>query len=245
MRSVIVRQCRLYKFLPLVVLGSILLLAAAACGGEDRPTIDVISEDGTGSGSGTGSGTGSVSGTGLGSETGSVSGTGVGSETGSVSGTGVGSETSSVSGTGVGSETGSGTGTGIGAEPGVVLPKPEGATQVDVQLLEWAVIPEVSTVQAGEIYFLADNVGPADVHELVIIRTNTPADQLDTIDGRVTEDQVNVIGEIEPFLAGTEASGVFTLTPGNYALICNIVEIEDDAVESHYLLGMRTGFTVE
>ena len=133
-----------------------------------------------------------------------------------------------------------------GAVAGVVEPKPAGATEVRVSLAEWAVAPSVSSVAAGDIYFLVDNLGPADPHEFVIIRTDLPIDGLPTDDrGFVPEDQIDLVGEIEPFTPASSASGVFNLTPGRYLLICNVVELEEGAWESHYLEGMRVEFIVE
>ncbi|MGE3960199.1 MAG: hypothetical protein AB7F65_00790 [Dehalococcoidia bacterium] len=137
------------------------------------------------------------------------------------------------------------TGTGTVAA-GVVEEAPEGAAEVSVVLREWAIEPAESSVPAGEVYFLAQNEGPDDAHELVIIRSDAPVDELPTDDrGFVPEDQVEFIGEIEAFAPGSSASGVFTLESGRYILICNIVEREDGEWESHYLEGMRVEFTVE
>lgn len=149
------------------------------------------------------------------------------------------------SGTGTGTGSGTGTATGVGSEPGVVQPPPEGAIEVTVVLQEWAIIPEVDSVAAGQVYFLADNRGPEDPHELVIIRTDADPAKLPVREGIVPEDEVEMIGEIRPFAAGSQASGVFELAPGNYALICNIAEEEDGAIESHYELGMRVAFKVK
>lgn len=130
------------------------------------------------------------------------------------------------------------------AGPGVVQPPPPGAAQVDVILKEWALDPATKSVKAGQVYFLADNQGPEDVHELVIIKSDLPPDRLPVNQGRVPENQVQVIGEIEGFTPKSRASGVFNLTPGNYVLICNIAEMEDGRLESHYEMGMRSAFTV-
>ena len=127
---------------------------------------------------------------------------------------------------------------------GVVRPKPDAARQVAVTLKEWEIALEQSSVAAGETYFLANNIGPDDDHELVIIKSDLAADALPTIDGLVPEDQVELIGEVERFAPNTAASGVFNLAAGNYILICNLVEIEDGKLESHYEEGMRTTFTV-
>ena len=132
------------------------------------------------------------------------------------------------------------------AVEGVVEPQPAGSTEVRVSLSEWAVTPSVSSVAAGDIYFLVDNLGPVDPHEFVIIRTDLPIDGLPTDDtGFVPEDQIDLVGEIEPFTPASSASGVFNLTPGRYLLICNVVELEEGEWESHYLEGMRAEFIVE
>ena len=130
--------------------------------------------------------------------------------------------------------------------PGVVQAKPAGATQVDVTLNEWGVAPSVDSVSAGQIYFLAENIGPVDPHELVIVKSDLSPEALPFIEseGLVDETQVEIIGEIEEFAPNSSASGVFDLAPGNYVLICNIAEIEDGVLERHYQLGMYRAFRV-
>ena len=129
--------------------------------------------------------------------------------------------------------------------PGVVHPKPAGATEVRVTLAEWTLELSVSSVAAGDIYFLVDNLGPEHPHEFVIIRSDLAADALPTIhDGSVPEDAVELVGEIEEFASASSASMVFNLTAGKYVLICNVVETEGD-LESHYREGMRAVFVVE
>ena len=128
---------------------------------------------------------------------------------------------------------------------GVVHPKPAGATEVRVTLAEWTLELSVSSVAAGDIYFLVDNLGPEHPHEFVIIRSDLAADALPTIhDGSVPEDAVELVGEIEEFASASSASMVFNLTAGKYVLICNVVETEG-ALESHYREGMRAVFVVE
>ncbi len=129
--------------------------------------------------------------------------------------------------------------------PGVVEPKPQGAAQVDVVLGEWVVSPQPNSVIAGQVYFLANNVGPEDPHELVIIKSDLAPDALPVVEGKVVEEQADIIGEIEEFAPNSKASGVFDLSPGNYILICNLVEIEHGELESHYLEGMTASFTVQ
>jgi uncharacterized cupredoxin-like copper-binding protein len=219
-----------------LLIAIMLAMAFAACSGpgEDRPggvVVDPESETVSVSGTGTGTGTG----------TGAATGTGTGTAAGGGPATSTGTAPGATTSTGTG--TGPATGTGVG--PGEVEPKPAGAEQLNVSLGEWTVTPERTTVPAGQVYFLANNLGPEDPHELVIIRTNLPPDQLSVVDGRVAEDQVNLVGEIEEFAPSTQAAATFDLTPGNYALICNIAEMENGQLESHYQMGMRARLVVE
>jgi phosphonate transport system substrate-binding protein len=124
-------------------------------------------------------------------------------------------------------------------------PPPAGATQVAVGLSEWAISAEPATVSAGEVYFLVTNTG-AEAHEFVVIRSDAAPDALPVVDGQVPEDEVDMLGEIEPFAPGAQASIVFDLAPGSYVFICNIVEKEESGeLESHYEEGMATSFAVE
>lgn len=118
-----------------------------------------------------------------------------------------------------------------------------GAT-VNVSLIEWSVVPDTTSVAAGSVTFTATNDG-AENHELVVIRTDLAPDALPVVEGKVDEEQVDVIGEIEEFAPGQTESATFDLEPGNYVLICNITEVgENGEIESHYQLGMRTAFEV-
>jgi uncharacterized cupredoxin-like copper-binding protein len=131
------------------------------------------------------------------------------------------------------------------AEAGVVETPPPGATTVDVTLREWAIDIGQTSLPAGETYFLATNAG-AEAHEMVVIRTDDAPDALPNNNGKVPEEAVDMLGEIEPFSPGSKASTVLELTPGHYVMICNIVEVEENGdIESHYLEGMRTEFTVQ
>jgi uncharacterized cupredoxin-like copper-binding protein len=128
---------------------------------------------------------------------------------------------------------------------GVVEDKSDDATQVDVTLGEWEVVPSLASIAAGKIYFLVENKGPEDAHEFVVVRTSRGVDELPIADGKVDETLVNVVDEIEPFKVGTSASIDLDLEAGDYILLCNIAEVEAGELESHVELGMRTVFTVE
>jgi uncharacterized cupredoxin-like copper-binding protein len=129
--------------------------------------------------------------------------------------------------------------------PGVVTEKPADATQVDITLREWAVQTGQPSVEAGSVYFLVENVGPDDAHEFVIIRSDLGPLDLPFEDNRVPEDQVDIIDEIEPFTPESSASITVDMEAGRYLLICNITEVEDGEIESHYKKGMVAVFTVE
>ena len=120
------------------------------------------------------------------------------------------------------------------------------ADSVDVSLAEWSVSASPGSVSAGEVTFKVTNDG-GEPHEFLVIRSDLAADALPTDeDGKVPEDQIDLIDEIEPFGAGTTEEITLNLEAGNYVLICNIVElIPDEEPESHYLEGMRTSFSVE
>ena len=117
---------------------------------------------------------------------------------------------------------------------------------VNVTESEWSVVPDRESVKAGEVTFKDTNKGD-EKHELVVVKTDLPAHQLPTTaEGKVDEDQVNVIGEIEEFESGATEEATFNLTPGKYVLLCNIAEQEANGeIESHYKLGMATAFVVE
>lgn len=118
------------------------------------------------------------------------------------------------------------------------------AGTVNVTLQEFSVIPDPTTVPAGEVTFHVTNNGPDDVHEFVIFKTDLAADALPTAeDGSVDEEGegVELIDEIEDVPVGESMDVTVSLDAGAYVLICNIVEGD----EVHYAMGMRTAFTVE
>ena len=129
--------------------------------------------------------------------------------------------------------------------PGVVQAQPDDGTRVNVILREWAILIDVAEVDAGRIYFLVENTGPDDPHEFLVIRIgDAELADIPVVDGRVPEDEIDFVDEIEPFTVGSSASIVIDLPPGKYLLLCNIAEVEDGELESHYELGMRTRFNV-
>jgi hypothetical protein len=121
---------------------------------------------------------------------------------------------------------------------------PDRTSFVDVALTEWEVTPEVTSVPAGLVRFTATNAGTLS-HELVIIKTDLPPNQLPTIeDGSVDEGKAEVIGRVRAVAPGAFERATLTLGPGSYALICNIVDAQGGESRSYYELGMHTAFAV-
>ena len=105
---------------------------------------------------------------------------------------------------------------------------------LEVILDEWGIeAPE--TTDAGTIRFDVRNRGGVD-HQLTVIRTDLPADELPTESGLVTEAAGEFVGVIDGIPGGGEGSGAIELAAGNYVLVCNI--------PGHYDLKMRTALTV-
>jgi len=121
-----------------------------------------------------------------------------------------------------------------------------GGGTVGVTLQEFAVIPAESLVEAGEVTFEATNEGPDDVHEFVIFRTDLAPDQLPVDENGAVDEEgegLELIDEIEDIPVGETQSVTVELESGNYVLICNIWD--EDEQEAHYQEGMRVAFTVE
>jgi uncharacterized cupredoxin-like copper-binding protein len=122
----------------------------------------------------------------------------------------------------------------------------DGGGTVQVTLQEFAVAADPSTVEAGEVTFEAANEGPDDVHEFVVLQTDLGPTELPTDENGAVEEAgegIELIGEIEDIPVGETQSVTLDLEAGNYVLICNIWDEEEQ--EAHYQEGMRTSFTVE
>jgi hypothetical protein len=81
----------------------------------------------------------------------------------------------------------------------------------------------------------------------VIIKTEFAADELPTNDdGSVDEDAsgLDVKGTVRDIEPGEDNSGVYTLDPGKYVLISNLVREKDGQGIADYAQGMYTAFTV-
>jgi uncharacterized cupredoxin-like copper-binding protein len=90
-----------------------------------------------------------------------------------------------------------------------------------------------TSAPAGPVTFTLTNDGSIE-HEMVVLKTDTPSDQLVVTDGKVSEDTSQ--GEVAELAAGKSKSVTLDLTAGSYVLVCNI--------KDHYPMGMRAPFTV-
>jgi len=116
---------------------------------------------------------------------------------------------------------------------------------VNVTLQEFSIATDPATADAREVLFEATNDGPNDVHEFVVFLTDLDPTELPTDEnGAVVEtgEGIELIGEIEDIPVGETQSVTLDLEAGNYVLICNI--FDEDEQEAHYQEGMRTTFTV-
>jgi len=136
------------------------------------------------------------------------------------------------------------------ATPAATAPAP-----VDVVLSDTAglaapmtLYPFADSAPAGDVVFRVKNVGTVD-HELVLLKTDTPFDQLPVADagdppapvtaGADKVDETNNVAETgDPNLrpGDTRSFTAKNLAPGHYVLVCNLAK--------HYGLGMRAAFTV-
>ncbi len=127
-------------------------------------------------------------------------------------------------------------------EPEVTSEAPAGAlagATVDVELGEddgtLFVRPSESSVEAGTVTFAVENTG-AMPHELVVLRTDTPAGELAEADGGKVEEpgRIAYVPEMTPAAATQYVT--IDLEPGKYVLLCN--------VPGHYSLGQYVAFSV-
>jgi uncharacterized cupredoxin-like copper-binding protein len=119
-------------------------------------------------------------------------------------------------------------------------------SEVDVTLEEFAIALSPASTEAGSVTFNVENIGPDDVHEFVLVKTDLEPTDLPTLDdGSVDEtgEGIEVIDEIEDLAVDASETLTVDLEAGSYVIICNIYDETED--EAHYEEGMRTAFTVE
>jgi uncharacterized cupredoxin-like copper-binding protein len=120
------------------------------------------------------------------------------------------------------------------------------ATEFNVTLQEYIILPEADSIAAGEVTFNAENIGPDDVHEFAIVRTDLAPDALPRLPDNTVDESaegLEVLGRVEELAVGESGSVTVDMQPGAYVLVCNLFEAAEN--EAHYDVGMYTGFTVE
>ena len=133
------------------------------------------------------------------------------------------------------------------AAAGDTGPGVERTSTVNIEVGQWHVNAP-PTVPAGDVTFRVRNGGTM-VHELLVLRTDTPADQLPITDAgdppvpvstganKVSEDEsVGETGDPDLEPGNLRTFTIEDLAPGHYVLICNL--------EGHYTNGMRVDLTV-
>jgi uncharacterized cupredoxin-like copper-binding protein len=114
-------------------------------------------------------------------------------------------------------------------------PTPAADGSIPVTLSEWKVTAPAEA-SAGSITFAVSNTG-TQIHEFVVVQTDTKADALAVVDNKIDEGVLTPVDEIEDIAVGATPKLTVDLAAGHYVLLCNI--------ESHYEQGMRADFDVK
>jgi hypothetical protein len=94
------------------------------------------------------------------------------------------------------------------------------------KLSEFKIVPPANALRAGNVKLNADNVG-GEVHELVLVRADSPDGLPMKSDGSVDEDKIaeaDKVGEIADIAPGSQKSKTFDLAPGAYVAFCNVTD---------------------
>ncbi|MCW2950654.1 MAG: hypothetical protein JWN41_1667, partial [Thermoleophilia bacterium] len=110
---------------------------------------------------------------------------------------------------------------------------------VDVRLGEdhgkLYVRPKVGTAPSGAVTFAVTNKGSMP-HELVVLKTDTPAGKLPAGEGGAAK-EIGRVGHVPQMTPGSATQYLtLDLKPGKYVLLCN--------VPGHYSLGQYVAFEV-
>jgi uncharacterized cupredoxin-like copper-binding protein len=111
----------------------------------------------------------------------------------------------------------------------------EAEGEIEVGLKEWAVVVEAPSVGSGEVTFKADNEGKVP-HELVVLKTDTKAADLETEGTKAKEEGEN-LGKAANVAPGTDGEVKVELESGHYVLLCNL--------PGHFQQGMATDLDIE
>ncbi len=100
---------------------------------------------------------------------------------------------------------------------------------------DFGIALEETSTPAGSTTFDITNDGPS-THEFVVFKTDLAEDALPVDGSTVTEENLDLVDEVEDIAPGAGTSLTVDLEPGSYVVICNI--------EGHYTAGMYAALTV-
>ena len=96
-----------------------------------------------------------------------------------------------------------------------------GAPMNDAMPMDMKMVLDHAAVHPGKVTIRATNESKTMVHEVIVIRdTGAPLPYSDEA-AKLVESQMKSLGEVSDLDPGKSNYRVFTLTPGNYLLICN------------------------
>lgn len=111
------------------------------------------------------------------------------------------------------------------------------ANSVDVSFQAYSIVPNHTSIKTGTITFNVKNDAGQVLHQFIVVKSDTPANQLPLgADGKVDESQLTILGRLDKVDVGQSGTLSVALVPGHYVLFCNVV--------GHYQLGMHTDFSV-
>ena len=93
-----------------------------------------------------------------------------------------------------------------------------------------------TTVPAGKVTLRATNDSKQLIHEVLVVRDDGKPLAYNSPAGKLIESKLNKLGEVSDLKPGKSDYRTFTLTPGNYILICN--------QPMHFKQGMYSRLTV-
>ena len=108
-------------------------------------------------------------------------------------------------------------------------------TAISATLKEYSIQLSSTDAPAGSVTFTVTNSGTM-VHEFVVLKTDVQAAALPVANGAVNEDDYTSMGEVADLEPGASGTLAATLSPGHYAIICNL--------PGHVAQGMVADFTV-
>ncbi len=125
--------------------------------------------------------------------------------------------------------------TACNGSPGTAATGVPGDGTIVTSEKDFGIALEETSTPAGSTTFDITNDGPS-THEFVVFTTDLAEDALPVDGSTVTEENLDLVDEVEDIAPGAGTSLTVDLEPGSYVVICNI--------EGHYTAGMYAALTV-